>query len=190
MRFNTDRKYQIILSDPPWPYVNGGRGAAQNHYKQLTVAELCQLPIPEITAPTAALFLWATWPTLPDALKVMRAWDFEYKNCAFCWVKTNTKTPSDFVGLGHWTRGNTEPCLLGVRGSPHRLSAAVRQLIVEETAEALVAPIGRHSAKPAEARKRIVQLMGDAPRIELFGRERAEGWDAYGDEVKSDIVLI
>jgi N6-adenosine-specific RNA methylase IME4 len=182
--------YSIIAADPAWSYANGGRGAAENHYSTMTVADLCALPVAGLAARDALLFLWVTWPTLPDALAVMGAWGFAYKNCAFVWVKTNRKTPTDFVGLGHWTRGNTEPCLLGVRGHPERQSAGVRQLLVTEGVEPLVAPVGRHSAKPPEYRDRILQLAGPTDgKVELFAREKLPGWDSWGNEVDGDLTL-
>ncbi len=104
-----------------------------------------------------------------------------YKTVAFTWVKRCRKSPGFFVGLGHWTRANAELCLLATRGNPKRLSKSVRQIID--------APIGRHSEKPVETRARIIELLGDLPRIELFARERAEGWDCWGNEVDSDVTL-
>lgn len=181
--------YSVIYADPPWSYGNAGRGAATNHYSTMSVAEIAALPVAKLAAKDAVLFLWATWPTLWDAFFVMQEWGFEYKTCAFVWVKYHEGSGKRCVGGGFWTRANTEMCLLAVRGdAPRRVNASVRQLIETET---LLAPRGEHSAKPAEARDRIVQLMGDLPRIELFARERVEGWDAFGNEVPggSDVDL-
>lgn len=93
----------------------------------------------------------------------------------FQWVKQNRSGNGYFFGLGRWTRGNTEPCLLAVKGKPKRISASVGQLVFS--------PLRRHSQKPDEVRDRIVELMGDLPRIELFARETAPGWDSWGNEV-------
>lgn len=129
------------------------------------------------------LFLWTTWPLIFDAKSLIEAWGFTYKTCGFAWVKTiKSNTPA--FGLGHWTRGNTEPCLLAVRGKPKRVDAGVPQVIAEFAEESLFAQRGPHSAKPQDARDRIVRLMGDVPRIELFARERRPGWDAWGDELQ------
>lgn len=178
----------MLYADPPWQYnAAGGRGAADKHYSTLSLGELCMLEVEKLAAPDAVLFMWATWPTLPDAFGLMRAWGFQYKNCGFIWAKTNKLQSTPFVGLGHWTRGNTEPCLLGVRGKPERLDAAVQQLVVDDL---VVSPIGEHSQKPDAVRQRIVQLMGaDLPAIELFARRRAEGWECFGDETESTVVL-
>ena len=121
------------------------------------------------------IFLWATMPTLPQALQTMKTWGFEHKTTAFTWAKTNKKNTSTFfVGMGYWTRGNPELCLLGTRGNPKRLSASVQQL--------LVTPIGAHSEKPDEAYSRIQKLVG-GPYIELFARKEREGWDCFGNEI-------
>lgn len=171
-----EKKYAVIYADPPWGYRNKGtRAAAARHYQTMTLADIKALPVADIAAVDCALFLWSTFPMLPEALAVIEAWGFQYKTLAFCWIKRNRKSPGWFWGLGNWTRSNPEVCLLAVRGRPERVSAAVHSLIE--------APVGRHSAKPPQARARIEALMGDVPRIELFARERAPGWDCWGDEV-------
>lgn len=181
---------EIIYADPAWQYSNRTiRGGAEHHYLTMSLDQICALPIPKIAADNATLWLWATWPCLPDALRVIDAWGFTYKNCGLLWVKT-TKSGEPFTGLGHWTRGNTEPCLFATRGKPKRVDASVRQTIVDDSftpdgleAHLLACQRGEHSAKPPEARNRIVQLLGDIPRIELFARERVPGWDAWGNQL-------
>lgn len=111
---------------------------------------------------------------LKEALDVIEAWGFTYKTVAFNWVKQNKNGAGLFMGLGNWTRSNSEICLLAVKGKPKRVSAAVHSV--------LLTPIQHHSKKPDEARSRIVDLMGDLPRIELFAREAAPGWDSWGNE--------
>jgi site-specific DNA-methyltransferase (adenine-specific) len=118
--------------------------------------------------------MWAAFPMLREALEVIEAWGFTYKTVAFNWVKQNKTGAGLFWGLGNWTRSNSEICLLAVKGKPKRMSARVHSVILS--------PIQQHSRKPAETRDRIVELMGDLPRIELFAREAAPGWDAWGDE--------
>jgi site-specific DNA-methyltransferase (adenine-specific) len=119
--------------------------------------------------------MWATYPKLADALKVISSWGFIYKTVSFTWVKKNPSGVGWKFGLGYWTRGNPEICLLATRGKPSRVDNSVPNL--------LIAPVGNHSAKPPAVRDRIVQLMGDVPRIELFAREQAIGWKALGDEI-------
>ena len=137
------------------------------------------MPVADLAAPDSALFLWATFPQLPEALRLIEAWGFNYKSVAFVWLKKNKKADSWFYGLGFWTRGNAEICLLATRGHPKRANAGVHQVILSHIEE--------HSKKPEEARSRIVRLMGDVPRIELFARSRAPGWDVWGNEVDSSI---
>lgn len=178
-------KYAVVYADPPWAYhvwsKKGAGRCAENHYPTMSLEEICTLPVAEISAKDSVLFLWATFPNLPQAFEVIKAWGYTYKTVAFVWVKRNKKSPGHFVGLGYWVRANAEICLLATKGKPKRVSKSVRQII--DT------PIERHSQKPDEARKRIVELMGDIPRIELFARTKSIGWDVWGNEVKCDITL-
>ncbi len=113
---------------------------------------------------------------LREALELIKAWGFTYKSIGFQWIKKNRSGNGWFFGLGRWTRGNTEPCLIAVKGNPHRESNKISQLIIE--------PIGVHSVKPSGVREKIVELMGEGKsKIELFARQTIEGWDCWGDEV-------
>lgn len=173
-----EKKYNIIYADTPWKYEkHRGRGVAEGHYRTMGVQDICSLPVSSITEKDAVLFLWVTFPQMPEAFKVMEAWGFSYKTAAFTWVKQNKSGNGYFFGMGHWTRSNAEICLLGVKGHPRRVSNKVPRLIVS--------PLGRHSEKSGEARRRIVELMGDIPRVELFARQETPGWDVWGDEVIS-----
>ena len=118
------------------------------------------MPVADLAAPDSALFLWATFPQLPEALRLIEAWGFNYKSVAFVWLKKNKKADSWFYGLGFWTRGNAEICLLATKGHPKRQAANIHQFIIS--------PIEAHSKKPDEARDKIISLMGDLPRVELF----------------------
>lgn len=176
--------YDLIYADPAWPYKNKGRGAAENHYKTMSVREIAAMPVPRLASENCILALWTVWPFLRETWQVLDAWGFEYKTCAFVWVKYHEKSGKAAMGGGFWTRANTEPCLLAVRGKPdRRVSAAVRQLIETGPEEVLRAPLQEHSEKPAAARDRLVELLGDRPRIELFARQRVAGWDAWGNQV-------
>ena len=176
---DSSKKYEIILCDPPWSYrVWGKKGVgrtAENHYPTMQIKDIQALPVAQLAAENCALFLWVTFPTLQEAFSVLDAWGFTYKTVAFVWVKQNKKTPSLFWGLGHWTRANAEVCLLAVKGNPKRQSAAVHQVILS--------PVEEHSKKPDAVRERIVTLMGDLPRVELFARQTSPGWDVWGNEV-------
>lgn len=177
-----NKKYQIIYADPPWSYNDRGcRGTMTKHYKGMDLKSICELPINEIADKDAILFLWATYPMIREALKVIDSWGFTYKSIGFQWIKLNKIKRTPFYGLGRWTRGNTEPCLLAVKGKPKRQNKGVFQLIQE--------PIRRHSQKPDIVRDKIIELVGDLLKIELFAREKTEGWDVWGNEVESDINL-
>ena len=145
----------------------------------MSIDELCALPLADLTAPDSALFLWATFPQFPEALRLIREWGFTYKSVAFVWLKKNRKADSWFYGLGFWTRANAEVCLLATRGHPKRQAANIHQFIIS--------PIEAHSKKPDEARDKIVALMGDLPRVELFARQIPPGWDVWGNEVQSTL---
>lgn len=147
----------------------------------MSLEELMALPVSAIADTDCVLFLWATFPQLPEALRLIKAWGFSYRTVAFVWLKTNRKARTWFYGLGFWTRGNAEICLFAKRGHPKRKSAGIHQLIVS--------PVEQHSKKPDEARERIVALMGDLPRIELFARQETPGWDVWGNEAPNSITL-
>ena len=169
--------------DPPWQfkvYSDKGQGrSAERHYQTMTMEEIKNLPVCDLADKDCAMFMWTTLPVLKESFSVLERWGFEYKTVAFVWIKKNRKADSLFWGMGYWTRSNAEVCLLATRGNPKRLAANVHQVIISRIEE--------HSRKPEEARSRIEQLMGDVPKIELFARRKAVGWDVWGDEVESDI---
>jgi len=171
------KKYKIIYADPPWKYNDRldlqGEGA-DLHYKTMNIQELCNLPIKEISDEDCILFMWTTMPMLEVSFKVIDAWGFKYKTCGFCWIKTNPKAGTIFKGIGRWVMGNAEICLLCTKGKPKRIVKNIHQVVMS--------PRSVHSKKPDEVRKRIVQLMGDIPRIELFARQKSKGWDVWGNE--------
>jgi site-specific DNA-methyltransferase (adenine-specific) len=170
-------RFPIIYADPAWTYddkaLAGNRGAGCK-YSLMTERDIYALPVGDIAAKDALLFLWVTMPKLREGLECIAAWGFTYKTCAFTWVK-NTGTGSWFIGMGRWTRSNAELCLLGVKGKPQRQDAGVNQIIC--------APRMKHSAKPPETRDRIVRLAGDLPRVELFARDECDGWCSLGNEI-------
>jgi len=178
-------KYNIIYADPPWSYrtySKKGQGrSAESHYPTMSIDAIKALPVSDLAAKDCALFMWITFPCLYEALEVLSAWGFSYKTVAFVWVKQNRKSEGFFTGMGYWTRANAELCILATKGHPKRISASVHQIIMSHIEE--------HSKKPEEARSRIVQLMGDIPRVELFARQSSEGWDVWGNEVECSFQL-
>jgi N6-adenosine-specific RNA methylase IME4 len=176
--------YGAILADPAtsfqtWSDVGKGRSASQ-HYPTMRWQDIMALPVRDLAAKDCVLFMWSTWPTIAQTMMIIGGWGFTYKTCAFCWTKADATQVHMFqddiepyMGLGYWTRANTEPCLLATRGKPKRLNADVRQAIIE--------PRREHSRKPS-VHGRIERLVA-GPYVELFARARRPGWDAWGNEV-------
>jgi len=179
--------FGAILADPPWKFVQwtesswrraGDRSA---HYSTMGTSDIAGLPIGEYAAPDCVLFLWVCWPFLLQVNEIIEAWGFTYKTCAFAWMKAHAgqlelfqdEIP-DQMGLGYWTRANSEVCLLATRGKPKRLNADVRQAIIE--------PRREHSRKPDDVHNRIERLVA-GPYLELFARSERPGWICRGNEV-------
>lgn len=197
-----EKPFRVLEADPPWTYrtwSDKGNAIALRHYDLMTDEDLLALPIAPLMASDSVLFLWATFPKLPLALQVGQAWGFEYKTAAFVWVKRNRQTNSWFMGNGQsCTRANAEPCLFFSRGQPERLDRGTNQIVSDTSPlsyvgqgdfladlgfdNALVAPVGRHSAKPAEAYRRMEGLF-EGPRLRLFAREQRAGWTSMGNEL-------
>jgi len=172
-----DKKYQIIYADPPWKYWAGGKKNAARHYECQDIEWIYNLPVSSISSENCALFLWSTFPCLPQCIETLNRWGFRYATNAFVWVKRNRVSNSWFFGCGNYTRANAEICILGVKGKIKRMSRCVSSVLDDR--------IMGHSKKPDGARSRIVELMGDLPRIELFARQQTPGWDCWGNEVES-----
>lgn len=176
-------KFQVIYADPPWKCWSGGNRNASRHYKCMELDAIKALPVGELATEKAALFLWCISPILPDCLSVGEAWGFRYATKVFNWQKM-CKNGNPHFGCGKWTRAGSEDCYLFTRGGiqrPEPGHAGVRQSFHSVP--------GRHSEKPNEFRKRIIQLMGNVPRVELFARDRREGFLVWGDEIEGDIIL-
>lgn len=193
--------YGAIYADPPWSFLTrsdkGKDRSPEQHYDCMTLEEIKALPVRDLAAKDAVLFMWVIDTHIPMALDVMKAWGFEYKTRAFGWAKLRKKGGEEmlagdpaayFTGMGFWSRANPENCLLGVhedaepmadcllgtRGKPPRQSGAVRRLIV--------APVREHSRKPDETMDRIEQLV-KGPYVELFSRSTRAGWDQMGNQL-------
>lgn len=173
-------QYNIIAADPPWHYddkQNAGNRGAEHKYHVMTDQDIIALgsQVQMLAAQDCALFVWFTSPKTDLIKELFDAWGFQFKGKAFCWVKT-TKHGKLFWGMGRCgSRANTEDCWMGFKGNPKRLDAGVHEVIMS--------PVQAHSQKPDEARQRMVKLFGDVPRLELFARDVAPGWDAMGNEL-------
>ena len=175
--------YGAILADPPWKYAmwegsDKANGVATSHYRTSPVEELSSLPVLDLAAKNSCLFMWITWPLLPECLALIGKWGFVYKTCAFSWMKADpyrlfADDATPYMGLGMWSRANSEVCLLATRGKPKRLNADVRQ--------GIIAPRREHSRKPDGIHERIERLVA-GPYVELFARQRRPGWDSWGNE--------
>lgn len=200
--FNTDKKYKVILIDPPWTFETysdkGKDKSAEQHYECMDLNWIKNLPIKKLADKDCILFIWVTFPLLKEGLDTIKAWGFEYKTCAFNWIKANKSANLSNLdvnkdirmNLGYYTRANSELCLsaealedeqtdlvlLARKGKTlPRKSKAVRQVIISHQRE--------HSRKPDEVHKRIEALF-DGPYLELFAREEKAGWDVWGNETQ------
>ena len=174
---NLSKKYNIIYADPPWQYRDRSlnRGGAERHYTTMNEEDIANLNIKDITDENCILFIWTTFPKLFDTEKIIKEWGFTYKTLGFVWIKKNKKSLTNFWGMGSWTRSNPEICLIAIKGNPKRISASVHSVIES--------PIEKHSKKPDIVKDKIIELVGDLPRIELFARQTTDGWDVWGNEV-------
>jgi N6-adenosine-specific RNA methylase IME4 len=181
-----NKKYNIIYADPPWSFNNkktGGsfKSGALYHYNTMSTEEMCKLKINEIAAEDSVLFMRWVGSQPKEAILLAESWGFKIKTMTgFNWVKT-TRTKKLFFGMGFWTRAGSECCLIATKGKPKRVDASIRSVILSD--------IDKHSKKPNIFRQEIIKLCGDLPRIELFARERSEGFDVFGNEVDDSIKL-
>lgn len=180
-------KYQIILADPPWSYrqkqinfqsYDEGKkyeNHVTEHYQTMTNQEIQNLDVGSLADNDCLLFLWVTSPNLDVGIETGKAWGFEYKTVAFVWEKQRTN-------YGFYTLSSVELCLVFKKGKiPKKSANNIKQFLSEK--------LTKHSKKPIEIRRRIEQMFPDQPKIELFAREKAEGWSAWGEEIESDIEL-
>lgn len=179
-RFPVGRNYDVIYADPPWSYNQMGKVEGRTPYPTMTLEDLKRLPVPQISAPTCALFMWVTNPLLDKALDLIRSWGFEYKTVFKVWCKRSS-TGNPVSGCGWWSRPSTEMVLVATRGSGYM---QWKQTFSEP--QEFVGLRRKHSEKPDEIRHSI-RTFFDAPgglrRIELFARSKGQGFDAWGLEV-------
>ena len=171
------QSYRLIMADPPWnfkTYSSKGWGkSAQGHYQCMGAEDIKALPVGELAAPDCCLFLWATWPMLPQALDVMAAWGFAYRSGGV-WHKRTSGGKTAF-GTGYRVRGACEPFLLGFVGNPKN-SRSERNLIEGQVRE--------HSRKPESAYAWAERYLPQVRRCELFSRQKRAGWETWGDEME------
>lgn len=174
------QKFATILADPPWQFVNRTGKVAPEHrrlsrYSTMTRSEICALPIKDLAAPTAHLYLWVPNALLPDGLEVMRAWGFTYK-ANIIWHKVRKDGGSDGRGVGFYFRNVTEVILFGTRGKNARtLAPGRRQVNLFATRKR------EHSRKPDEQYE-IIEACSPGPYLELFARGTRAKWLGWGDQ--------
>lgn len=175
--------YEVVYADPAWDYAGREQHNTKvanksviDHYNTMTCAQLKELDVKSICAKNSILFLWTSSPHLPQALDVMKAWGFEYKTIAFVWDKQKTNP-------GYYTLSQCEIVLVGKRGKfpEGRGSRKERQFISEMRR--------KHSQKPDEVRLRIERMFPTQKKLEMFAREKKEGWDVWGNEVADSITI-
>lgn len=169
--------FGVVLADPPWTWrawsKKGEGKSASQHYSTMSLDEICELPVKDWVADDAALFIWATWPTIFQTKRVIDAWGFRYSGLAWEWIKKNPVTGKYSFGTGYGSRKNLEPCLLARRGKPKLKSRSVRDF--------LYAPRRAHSQKPDEQYQRI-ESMFDGNYLEMFARQMWPNWSQHGLE--------
>lgn len=178
--------YSMILADPPWAYEmrseKGHEKSPEAHYQTMPIAEIAALPVADLAGRDCYLFLWSTWPHLPQALWVMQEWGFTYVTGG-SWTKRTPKWKVA-MGTGYVLRSATEPFLVGKIGSPRPVSRSERNLIVadEDIPDQIEAVRREHSRKPVEMREMIERLAPKAFRCELFAREPWDGAEIWGNQ--------
>ncbi|MGL6365353.1 MT-A70 family methyltransferase [Aeromonas veronii] len=179
--FNTDRKYRVIYADPAWQFNNKNTGgsmtsSAEAQYTVTSLADMAALPVSKLADDHCLLVMWWVGSMPQEAIDLCKAWGFRLVNMnGFVWRKMTKRWLSHF-GMGFTTRAGSESALIGVRG---KLSELIKDRAVRAVIEA---EVGKHSQKPNEFRVAIQKMCGDVPRIELFARESAAGWDCWGNE--------
>ena len=175
-----NKKYQIVYADPPWDmrYVKGLKGGIHCFdmpYSTMSDEEIMALPIKDIIDKNSILFMWVIDSRIPKVKEIMESWGFRYITVGFIWNKKAETTNGYNAILSQYTRKSCEFCFIGRCGEKIVKNSNVDQFISESKKE--------HSKKPKVVRERILKMCGDISRIELFSRDRIEGWDCWGNEV-------
>lgn len=179
-------KYQIVYADPPWKTKTfkekkDGMISRDLPYPQMSDEEIMDLNVKDVIADDAILFMWCIDSRIHKIADLMESWGFSYKCVGFVWAKKAKTTEGFNGGFSSYTKRDCEFCFIGTRGKYLNLKRSVNQILLE--------PKEQHSKKPDEIRKRIVELCGDLPRLEMFCRFPADGWDSFGNEIENSIKL-
>lgn len=181
-------KYNVIYVDPPWSFNSKNTGGNMNSgalakYPTMTMQDMKDLKVGDLAADNCLLVMWYVSSQPQEALDLVNAWGFKLRNMnGFVWNKKTVKG-NPFYGMGFYTRAGSEMALFATRGKP---SAIVKDHSVRQVIDAVNR---KHSEKPDEFRQAIVKMCGDVPRVELFARQTFDGWDSWGNEVKTELEL-
>lgn len=175
-------RFSTVLIDPPWRFENRTGKVAPEHrrlrrYRTMDLEEIAAMPVAAHVNTPSHLYLWCPNALLPDGLKIMEAWGFSYKT-NIVWYKIRKDGGPDGRGVGFYFRNVTELLLFGVRGRMRTLAPGRRQVNIVQTRKQ------EHSRKPPEIYE-LIERCSPGPYLELFARERIEGWTGWGDEVDS-----
>ncbi len=181
-----NKKYQIIYADPAWDTkyfkeTKEGMLSRRLPYDTMSDKQIINLPVKEIISQDAILFIWCIDSKIPILLKIFRNWGFKYIGVGFVWHKKAKTTKGENATFTSYTRKSCELCFIGAKG---------KYLVRDPKPQFLSDSKREHSRKPDEIRKRIIQMCGDLPRIELFARQKIQGWDVWGNEVPKDTQNI
>ncbi len=169
------KKYKTIMADPPWSKNQKGARGAQKHYNLMSMKQIMELPVGDFAEENSVCWLWVTNSTIDEGYDVLRRWGFEPKSI-LTWFKFRPQ-----LGLGIYLRNDTEHVILGIKGK--------MPIHVKNQPSWFIAPTARHSEKPREIFMIAERCYPEEPRLELFARRRQPGWDAWGNEIDSDIVI-
>jgi len=189
-----NKKYSIILADPPWQFSNkktGGsmKSGAASKYLTTGIEGLKKIPVKDIVADDAILFMWWVGAMPQEAIDLVHAWGFTIKNMnGFVWNKLTQKTKA-FFGMGFYTRAGSESVIIATKGKFKPVSRSIRAVFNAESQIQFESKVMVHSKKPVQVRDLIVDLCGDLPRLEMFARECTPGWDCYGNEAPGSIEI-
>ena len=175
--------WRTILADVPWPYnqkltAEKTRGGAEKHYETMTIEEIMSLRVGDIAAKDCQLWFWCTNNHIHNALHIVEKWGFEYKTMA-TWIKRH-------FGLGYWLRCQSEHLILATKGKPRTKFIGPNGATGLNYSTVIIEPTHTYSVKP-EASYRMIEAMGEEPRLELFARKRREGWTQWGLELESEL---
>ena len=176
------KKFGTVLADPPWQFINRTGKVAPEHkrlnrYGTMSVDEICKLPVKDVLADTAHLYLWVPNALLPDGLRVLSAWGFSYKS-NLIWHKIRKDGGPDGRGVGFYFRNVTEVLLFGVKGKNARTKAPGRRQV-----NFLATRKREHSRKPDEQYD-IIEACSHGPFLEMFARGNRPGWTCFGNQAE------